>query len=232
MKKRITTVVLLCGAIAMSGCQGKVDEGVTRLMAQDDNATVAQGQSVVIDVLANDTFTPEPDEQNITQDIGNILNPSLLQKGSAVLNSDHTKIIYTADHGTYGNETFSYNSRVSGVRPSGSFTLQKQARVTVHITEVPNKPPVADAQEVELKCDMNNEVSIDIELVGRDPEDEPLEYKIVTQPSYGTVTEPIGNQVTYTTQKCESIDRDRFTFKVSDGVQHSEEANVTITIVH
>ncbi len=217
----------------MSGCSSPANEDdLARLVAQDDNASVSQGGSVVIDVLANDTFAPNPDEHNITQEVSALLNVSQLQKGTAAINSDHTMVTYTANPGTSGDETFTYNSKVTGERPSGSFTVEKHARVTVHITEAPNEPPKASSQDIQLKCNMNNDTSIDIELMGMDPEGEPLEYKIVSQPSYGTVTEPTGNLVTYTTQKCELAEQDRFTFKVSDGVMRSEEANATIVFIH
>ena len=233
MKKLNMVVLFCCSIIAISGCSPTVDENdLARLTAQDDNASVTQGGSVVIDVLANDTFAPNPDEHNITQEVSAILNVSQLQKGTAAINSDHTTVTYTANPGTSGDETFTYNSKVTGERPSGSFAVEKHAQVTVHITEAPNEPPRAYTQSIELKCNMGNDASIDIELAGVDPEGEPLDYKITMQPSFGTVTEPIGNLVTYTTQKCELAEQDWFTFRVSDGVMRSEEANVTIAFIH
>ena len=240
MKKRVLTALLVCGTILLSGCGEKPFTGDGQFTVNDDNATVAQGQSVVIDVLANDTYDPAPDEHSMQIILDTISDTSMLQKGTAVINSDNRTVTYTANAGASGDETFSYYAHATGQKDDGNggsspfSTVSKEANVTVHIIDVPNAQPVADSQTVEIDCNVAAQPTVDIVLSGSDPENEPLTYEIVTNPTYGTLSPVNGNQVTYSANGtlCSSGANDQFAFRVSDGVQYSTEANVTIIPVN
>ncbi len=240
MKKTVLTVLLVCGTLILSGCGEKPFTGDGQFTVNNDDATVAQGQSVVIDVLANDTYDPAQSEHSIEIVLDAISDPSVLQKGTAVINSDNRTITYTANAGASGDEIFFYSAHATGQKDNGNggsnpfSTVSKEANITVHITDVPNAQPVADSQTVEIDCNVAAQPTVDIVLSGSDPENEPLTYEIVTNPTYGTLSPVNGNQVTYSADGtlCSSGVNDQFTFRVSDGVQYSEEANVTIIPVN
>lgn len=240
MKKTVLTVLLVCGTLILSGCGEKPFAGDGEFTVNNDDATVAQGQSVVIDMLANDTYDPAPGEHSMQIVLDAISDPSALQKGTAVINSDNRTVTYTANAGESGDETFFYSAHATGQKDDGNggsnpfLTISKEGTVTVHITDVPNGQPVADSQTVEIDCNVAAQPTVDIVLSGSDPENEPLTYEIVTNPVYGTLSPVNGNQVTYSADGslCASGTNDQFTFRVSDGVQYSAEANVTVVPVN
>lgn len=89
---------------------------------------------------------------------------------------------------------------------------------------VPSDPPVADPQSVTA----DEDVAEAITLTGSDPEDDPLTYSIVDNPSHGSLsgTPP---DVTYTSDTNFNGD-DSFTFRVHDGYSYSPAATVDIEV--
>ena len=236
MKKTILKLGLAFIAIlVISGCNGKVG---SRFVVNDDTAVVTQGQSVEINVVSNDSFTENANEHGT-----NIVIKEITQaptKGVAVVNSGNNTITYTANASAFGDDTFKYSAYVTGQKElySGGTTefntTAKEANVTVHITEVPNAKPVANAQTVELNCDVAGQPSVTITLSGSDEDGDSLTYSISAQPLVGTLSSINGNSVTYTdtgygSRLCTSdFGQDMFKFKANDGLQDSNEANVTI----
>ncbi|MDP2389217.1 MAG: Ig-like domain-containing protein, partial [Acidobacteriota bacterium] len=96
--------------------------------ASPDSASVVQGQSVVINVLANDT---DPDG-NGTLSIQGVSTPA---QGSVLINSNGT-LTYTADPTYTGPVSFSYTITDG--------TLTSTAQVTVNV-QPSNSPPVCSA---------------------------------------------------------------------------------------
>ena len=219
------TVALICG------CSGKPGGG-DRFELKDDNATVAQGQSVTISVLSNDSFYPHANEHGTYIVLKEITQAPT--KGVAVINNGNGTVTYSANVGASGDDTFVYSAYATGQKEQQSGgtrefnTTAKEATVTIHITEVANEKPVSNSMGVEIDCDVAAQPSVEIELTGSDPEGEVLTYEIVSHPAHGTLSSLNGNQVTYSSSMICNNNQDVFTFRVSDGVQFSQEANVTI----
>lgn len=219
----------------ISGCAGKPSKG---LILQNDNAVATQGQSITIDVLNNDSFDPAANLHGTSVVLKTITQAPT--KGVAVVNSGNNTITYTANAGESGEDILIYSAYATGQKElfSGGMTefntTAKEANVTIHITEVPNAKPVAEAQTVELNCDVAGQPSVTITLSGSDADGDTLTYSISAQPLVGTVSTLNGNSVTYTdsgdgTRLCAHVFvQDVFTFTVNDGLQDSDEANVTI----
>ena len=91
-------------------------------------------------------------------------------------------------------------------------------------TATPNNPPVADDQSVTT----NEDESISITLTATDPDDDPLTFSIVSEPSHGVLTE-IATGVTYT-PNANYNGEDSFTFKANDGKADSNIATVSVTV--
>ncbi len=95
----------------------------------------------------------------------------------------------------------------------------------VSISVVPvNDRPVADHQTVST----DEDTARDILLTGEDPEFDPLNYEVLTQPAHGTLsgTPPF---LTYLPTNNYS-GPDSFTFRVSDATTNSEPATVSLTV--
>jgi hypothetical protein len=96
------------------------------------------------------------------------------------------------------------------------------------ITKAVNSPPVANPQTVNVnKNSQNNPIT----LSATDPNNNPLTYSIVAQPSHGTIspTTPGGPSRTYT-PTAGYVGPDSFTFKANDGTVDSNTATVTINV--
>ena len=89
-----------------------------------------------------------------------------------------------------------------------------------------NSPPVAINQAVTT----NKNTAKAITLTASDPNNDPLTYSIVTQPSHGTITGGTGAGRTYT-PNTGYVGPDSFTFKANDGTVDSNTATVSITVV-
>ena len=88
----------------------------------------------------------------------------------------------------------------------------------------PSDPPTADPQSVTT----DEDAALAITLTGSDPENDPLTFAIVTQPSHGTLSGTAPN-VTYT-PAANYNGGDSFTFRVNDGYSNSPPATVSITV--
>jgi hypothetical protein len=96
------------------------------------------------------------------------------------------------------------------------------------ITKASNSPPVANNQAVNV---IQN-TATPITLSATDPNNNPLTYSIVTQPSHGSVspTTPGGPSRTYTPTNS-YLGPDSFTFKANDGAVDSNTATVSINVI-
>ncbi|MDM7994919.1 MAG: sulfatase-like hydrolase/transferase [Acidobacteriota bacterium] len=147
---------------------------------------------------------------------------------------DGDTLQYSASGLPIGLQINSETGRISGVYgAAGNFS----AAVTVtdgktsvrvefawNVTEPPNAPPVAKAQTVFLGF----ETSRSILLAGSDLENDPLTYKIVANPTSGTLSGLPPNLI-YTPNR-EFSGTDRFQFTVRDGEYESDPAIVTLIV--
>jgi hypothetical protein len=95
------------------------------------------------------------------------------------------------------------------------------------ITKAGNSPPVANNQAVTTTKNTAKAIT----LTATDPDNDPLTYSIVTQPSHGTLSPstPGGAARTYT-PTTGYVGPDSFTFKANDGTVDSNTATVSITV--
>ncbi len=235
MKRGFTILSALLIILVIVGCQQRTD----RFSVKDDTAVVVQGQSVDINVTKNDTYYFALGSETETHVVIKAI-ASTPQKGTVVINSANNTITYTANSTATGDDNFRYFAYATGKYspPGGSTrdfnTTQKSANVVVHITEAPNAKPVAEAQTVEINCYVSGTPSITIALTGNDADGDSLTYHITSQPTYGTLSAINGNSVTYTDSNTSNsicsggVQQEVFKFKVNDGLQDSDEVEVTI----
>jgi hypothetical protein len=128
--------------------------------------------------------------------------------------------------------TYTPNANFNGA-DSFTFTVNDgtvdSAVATVSITVgAVDDAPTADDQSVSTDQD----VAVDITLTGSDPENDPLTFTIVTQPTSGTLSgaDPNGDELVTYTPNAGFNGSDSFTFTVNDGAQDSAEATVSITV--
>jgi Concanavalin A-like lectin/glucanases superfamily/F5/8 type C domain/Bacterial Ig domain len=87
-----------------------------------------------------------------------------------------------------------------------------------------NSPPVAINQAVTT----SKNIAKDITLTASDPNNDPLNYSVVTQPAHGTLTGTVPN-LNYNPDT-DYVGADSFTFKANDGTTDSNTATVNITV--
>lgn len=127
-----------------------------------------------------------------------------------------------------------YTLRLSpGFSHAGEHTLMVTAvdsasattkhNITVIVANA-NRPPAAFPQSVNV--DQNGSVAI--RLDGNDPDGDPLTYRIITQPSRGTLSGIVPN-LTYRPNQGYT-GPDSFTFRVNDGAVDSDTATVSINV--
>jgi gliding motility-associated-like protein len=130
------------------------------------------------------------------------------------------------------NFTYQPNINYNG---SDSFTFaandgttnSNTGTVSIDVTPVPDLPTAFDQGGASTTTQEN--VPIDITLVGSDPDGDALTYIIVTHPAHGTLTGSGPDQVY--TPDAGYTGPDDFTFKVNDGTGDSNTATVTIMVV-
>lgn len=200
----------LAGAMAVTGVLGaalvSTASAQTAPDAVDDAATVAEDQSITINVLANDTPT------GLT--IASVATPS---KGTAAVVAGG--ISYTPKADFNGTATFSYTVT--------NGTATDSATVTVTVTPV-NDAPVAKNDEV--RTTVGTAVQIDVLKNDHDVDSETLTPVVVTQPANGTATvDATTKKVTYTPQ-AGFIGTNTFTYHASDGALISNIVTVTVQV--
>ena len=120
------------------------------------------------------------------------------------INARYVKV--TVNGNTQNNWASIYDLKISGSASSG------------------NSPPVAVNQAVVT----NKNIAKAITLAASDPNNDPLNYSIVTQPAHGTLTGTAPN-LNYNPDT-DYVGADSFTFKANDGIADSNTATVSITV--
>ncbi len=96
-----------------------------------------------------------------------------------------------------------------------------------NITKAGNSPPVANDQTVNVNMNTQSPIT----LTATDPNNHPLTYSIVTQPSHGTLSpSTLGGPSRTYTPAAGYTGPDSFTFKANDGNVDSNTATVSITV--
>ncbi len=176
-------------------------------VANTDSSIAEYETKIIIDVLANDSDT---DGDTLT--IKSITQP---KNGSVEIIDG--KIEYTPNSGFSGDDIFNYTiTDGNGANDS--------ANVTVTVNEKPNTPPEAKSQNITINEDSKKE----IELTGKDIDNDNLTFKVTREPSNGALTGTAPN-LTYTPNKNYS-GKDSFAFVANDGTVDSKSAVVNIVI--
>ena len=138
------------------------------------------------------------------------------QPTNGTLSGEAPNLTYTPNTDFNGTDSFTFTV-------SDAALTSAEATITIDVGAL-NDDPVADAQTVVT----DEDVAIDITLTGLDPDEDPLSFAIVDQPTNGLLT-GTGANVSYTPSP-DFNGNDSFTFTVSDGVSTSLAATVAITV--
>jgi len=177
-------------------------------LASNDTVGTNENESVVIQVLANDT-----DIENDTLTVQSVANPG---NGSATVAANGT-VIYTPDAGFFGRDSFVYTIS------DGSATAS--ATVVVNVLFVNVGPGVNDDQ---LSLDEGTGDVFDLLANDTDNDGDVLTILSVSTPSNGTATLLDNGNVRYTPNDGFS-GTDAFTYIVSDGTVEST-GQVTVVV--
>ena len=128
-------------------------------------------------------------------------------------------IVYTPNANFNGDDSFAY--RVHDGTDNSAIV-----EVTLTVTPV-NDVPVADSQFVQA----DELETTTIILTGSDVDSDPLTYTVVSGPTNGTLSGEAPN-LSYVPNTAGRPETDAFTFSVSDGVETSTLATVTIDIIY
>ncbi len=183
-------------------------------VAVDDQDTTRTGQSVTVDILANDS------------DIDGSLVPStvaVVQPANGQVNVNPTTGLatYTPDAGFVGTDTFTYTVEDNDGQASN------MATVTINVIS----PPVAVNDEVTTF----KNVPITIDVLANDTDEGalvPTSVTVVNQPTHGSVTVLADGSIVYTPVTGFSDADDTFTYTVddNDGLT-SNEATVLVHVL-
>ncbi|NET86751.1 MAG: DUF4347 domain-containing protein [Kamptonema sp. SIO1D9] len=196
---------------------------VEPLDAIDDTVTTEIDTPVEIDVLGNDTPTEGQLQIAIAED--EVVN------GTAVVNDNGTPddlsddfIVYTPDAGFEGVEDFGYT-----ITDADGNT--DTARITV---EIGNQ---LQAEDDLATADPNTPVEIDVLANDTDPEGDPLQISILTDPTNGTAVvndngtpDDLSDDFVTYTPNADFNGVDSFTYQVDDGNGNTDTATVNVIV--
>ncbi|MEK0424627.1 MAG: hypothetical protein RJB11_718 [Planctomycetota bacterium] len=185
-------------------------------LAVNDEASVLEGGTVNIPVLANDT---DADNAIDTATVVIVNSPS---NGTAILGVGGV-VQYTHDGTETTVDSFTY--RVSDVSGKAS----NLATVSISITPV-NDPPVAVNDSATIPSNIAAIVDLAVNDFDKDDGLDLASIAIGTQPSHGTLTVQTDGKVSYVHDGSEATS-DVFTYRIRDkSGQLSNEATVSLTI--
>ncbi len=178
-------------------------------IAVSDSATANAGQTISIDVLANDS-DPEGDAINLVS----VTQPA---NGSAQVNGD--QVSYTANAGFSGTDSFSYTI---------ADAAGNQATAQVSVTVTPGSPPVAVDDRFMIA--MNAFGTFDVLANDSDPDGDPITLdSIVQQPSVGSAAINPDGTITYT-PPFQFVGGTSLVYSISDTFGNTDTATVAIWI--
>lgn len=177
-------------------------------IASNDSFEVLAASETNFDVLANDS---DAEGDNLE-----VIIVSQPQYGTVELNADKT-IKYTHTGDTLQPDSFFY-------KLSDGVFESENAKVTISITA---NPPVA----VDDSFNINKGATKNFNIIANDsnPDSQPLNIIIVTQPQFGTVNILTDNTIDYTHDNSNNFS-DSFTYKLDDGFSESNVATVSLTV--
>jgi len=151
----------------------------------------------------------DPENDKLTFKIAN-------QPLNGTLNGTPPIVTYTPNSESNGNDSFTFTANDGKLESS-------PAKVSITVKPI-NDPPVGVAQSVMI----DEDTTVKITLTGTDPEDDKLTFKIIAQPSNGTLELNLP-EVTYKPKE-NFNGSDSFTFIANDGILDSKPENVSIMV--
>lgn len=185
----------------------------------DAAAVLEDSAANVIDVLSNDSSTPDGAEVLAVTAVGGAAHGtvSVIAQGG-----DAGKVSYTPNQNFFGSDTFTYTV---GDGNGGVAT----AAVTVTVTNVNDAPSGANDSKSTAE---DSAVVVDVRANDSDVDNDPLILVNVTQPSHGSAAIGTGSetgQVVYT-PGANFFGTDSFTYTVGDGHGGTATATVAVTV--
>ncbi|MEM7790578.1 MAG: Ig-like domain-containing protein, partial [Verrucomicrobiota bacterium] len=177
-------------------------------VANDDSASVDEDNTVILDVVANDT--------DVETDALSVSSLDSFSNGTAALNPDGT-VTFTPDPNYFGVAGFSYTV-------TDGESTSELASVVVTVVAV-NDTPRANAVAETVAEDQ----VVTSTLTGSDADGDSLTFSLETASLNGTVDLSVDGNYTYTPNP-DFNGPDTFVFTVSDGVLTSEAATAVITV--
>ena len=180
-------------------------------VAIEDQATVGHGESVTIDVLANDT--------DAELDVLTVSAVSKPAHGSAIVNLDNT-VTYSANTASVVGDSFTYSvTDSSGNTSTASVDIQRGNGAT-------SPPSAGDDEFLVLEDSVGN--TLDLLTNDQDPAGGALMVTIVSSPSHGDLVVDAMQSVTYVPD-ADYSGSDSFTYSVSSANGEAR-ADVEITV--
>lgn len=194
--------------------------------AADDTATVAEDQSVTIDVLANDT---DVDIANEGDDL-TLVSTAGVDNAVVTIAANKKSLIFTPDANWNGEEDFTYTI-------TDSHEATSTATVRVSVTPV-NDPPEARPDTASMDEDgaaisilvLENDQDIDFDTTLNHPVSEEFFVDSVTQPANGTVTIDTDNKSVSYKPNLNWNGEETFTYTMKDKAGVTSTADVTVTV--
>ena len=185
-------------------------------LASDDMETTVEGQSVMIDVLANDE---DADGEQLT-----IKGASDGSNGTVAVAVDRMSVTYTPNMGFTGSDQFTYTVT------DGTDDAMAMVMVTVTAPPPPaNNDPMATDDEAETN--EGESVMIDVLVNDTDADEDSLTITDATDGNDGTVNVATdGASVTYT-PNADFAGEDQFMYTVSDGEGGMDTATVMVDVM-
>ena len=207
---------------------------IIKFQAMDELSQSNIGQVSITIAPVNDPPTAEPGQFETEEDISfhgsliandvdsnqlqfTIVDPPQLGR---ILISDTGHFTYTPFHNASGQDQFSFIVKDA----NGGESNSAQVKIDIHAV---NDAPVAQSFTIQLKED----ASFTDTLHGSDIDSTTLSYTIITLPQQGTLDllNPATGKFVYV-PNANYFGEDNFTYQVSDGMQRSEIATVSVWV--
>jgi hypothetical protein len=173
----------------------------------DDSDSTQHDTPVTTNVITND-FDVDGDRMRVTE----VSTPP--NNGTAINNLDGT-ITYIPDAGFFGIDSYIYSLSDGSLIDTATVAIEVQAA---------NHAPIA----VDISEPVDQGFTLSITLVAIDDEGDALQYSIINNPSFGTLS-GTAPEINYTPNANYS-GPDSFTYKANDGTLDSNIATVSITV--
>ncbi|QWG05189.1 tandem-95 repeat protein [Flammeovirga yaeyamensis] len=183
-----------------------INDGNTAPVAKEQDLEIMSGESLAITLEATDE-----DGDALTYFVED-------QPSNGQLTGTPPNVTYVSNAGFEGEDSFTFKAF------DGS-AFSNIATVKITVTPIPNNPPVAQDQTVEVMTTKQ----VDIVLTATDADNDELTFELVDGPSNGILSGDIPN-LTYTPNAA-FLGEDTFTFKAFDGKDYSNTATITVNVI-